>query len=166
VNYAPLLIFPSVVAAAAVWDLLTLTIPNKLVLAMIGVFPVVLYLAGLPLSALGLHAAAGAGVLVVCFGLFAVNLVGGGDAKLAAATALWLGPSALLTWVLWVGVFGGLLAVMVVCMRRIPLSAGLADGTWLGRLHDRENGIPYGIAMAAAAVLIYPATELFAALSR
>jgi prepilin peptidase CpaA len=34
---------------------------------------------------------------------------------------------------------------------------------WVMRLHDKDNGVPYGVALAAAGLLLYPETRIFLA---
>jgi prepilin peptidase CpaA len=48
-------------------------------------------------------------------------------------------------------------------MRSLPLPAFALGWTWLTRLHDRANGVPYGVALAGAALMIYPTTALWQA---
>jgi prepilin peptidase CpaA len=104
------------------------------------------------------HAGAAAAVLAVTFVFFARGWIGGGDAKLAAATALWLGFDHLTAYLLYASVFGGVLTLAIIRFRTIPLPQTLADQEWLKRLHRFDGGVPYGIALAAAALLIYPDT--------
>ena len=54
-----------------------------------------------------LHLGAGAVVLAVTFTFFSRGWIGGGDAKLAAATALWLGFDQLMNYLLYASLFGG-----------------------------------------------------------
>ncbi|MDE1990940.1 MAG: prepilin peptidase, partial [Rhizobiaceae bacterium] len=88
---ATLLIFPLCLTAAALSDLFTMTIPNRVSLILLGAFVVLAPLLGVPLPLIGMHFAAAAIVFFVCFALFAANVMGGGDAKLLAASALWFG---------------------------------------------------------------------------
>ena len=78
-------------AFAASSDLLTMTISNRLSLALAGGFFLLTLVTGMGLHAFGMHLAAAAVVLVVAFIFFSQGWIGGGDAKLAAATALWFG---------------------------------------------------------------------------
>jgi len=110
------------------------------------------------------HIAAGAVVLLAAFGFFTRGWIGGGDAKLAAATALWLGFDYLLPYLLYASLFGGALTLALVQFRLAPLPAALARQEWLERLHSRDAGVPYGIALAAAALAIYPDTPWMAAI--
>src|SRR3954452_12428026 len=91
-----LLLFPALMAFAASSDLLTMTISNRISLILVGAFFILAVWSGMPLADIGMHALAGVAVLVVTFVFFARGWIGGGDAKLAAATALWLGFDQLL----------------------------------------------------------------------
>src|SRR5262249_28921528 len=112
-----------------------------------------------------MHVSAGVIVLVVSFICFANGWIGGGDAKLAAATALWFGFSHLLDYLLIASLFGGALTVLLLQLRRFPLPFWLQDQEWAKRLHDNKAGIPYGVALAAAALFIYPETIWMKAIS-
>jgi prepilin peptidase CpaA len=162
-GYLLLMAFPALLVAAAVYDLMTMTIPNRLALAVALLFPVAALVAGLELMTFGWHLAAGLGVLCVCFGLFAMNWIGGGDAKLAAGIALWTGPFIpLLEWTILAGIFGGILTLALLFARRLPLPQVFARQPWIARLHDHRTGVPYGIALAAAGLAIYPSLAIFA----
>ena len=104
------------------------------------------------------HIGAGAAVLVVTFTFFSRGWIGGGDAKLAAATALWLGFDQLMNYLLYASLFGGVLTFLVIRFRVMPLPAALAGQDWVQRLHRMDAGVPYGIALAASALLVYPDT--------
>lgn len=146
------------VAFGAVWDVLTMTIPNRLSLAMLAVFVVIAPLVAMGWQTFLLHCAAGAIVLAFGFTLFSFGLLGGGDAKFAAAIALWLGLGHTVEFILTTTVFGGLLALAVLAFRRMPLPVAAVRQPWLERLHDGRKGLPYGVALAAAAFVIYPHT--------
>lgn len=153
-----LLVFPALMAFAASSDLLTMTISNRLSLALAAAFFIVAVTTGMPLAVVGMHLAAAAVVLVVSFGFFTQGWIGGGDAKLAAATALWFGFDHLLPYLLYASVFGGALTLLILQFRKLPLPAVLARQVWIQRLHETEGRIPYGIALAASALAIYPTT--------
>jgi prepilin peptidase CpaA len=153
-----LLLFPALMAFAASSDLLTMTISNRLSLALAGGFFLLMIVTGMSLHAAGMHVAAAATVLVVAFVFFSQGWIGGGDAKLAAATALWFGFDYLLDYLIYASLFGGALTLAIIQFRKIPLPAVLARQGWILRLHETDAGIPYGIALAAAALAVYPKT--------
>ncbi|HVR59658.1 MAG TPA: prepilin peptidase [Pseudolabrys sp.] len=153
-----LLLFPALMAFAASSDLLTMTISNRLSLALAGGFFLLIAVTGMSLYAVGMHLAAATVVLVVAFAFFSQGWIGGGDAKLAAATALWFGFDYLLDYLIYASLFGGALTLAIIQFRKIPLPAMLARQGWILRLHETDAGIPYGIALAAAALAVYPKT--------
>lgn len=162
-DYPVLLVLPAALAYAAVMDIFTMTIPNRVSLALVAAFPLAAFLAGLSMHAALMHLAAFAIVLAVCMALFAFNLLGGGDGKLLAATALWVGFDQLLPFVVTVTIAGGILAILFLAARQIPAGA-FPLPPWAERLHKSGNGIPYGLAICAGGLLIYPKTAIFKAL--
>lgn len=159
-----LTIFPGAMAIAAIIDLATLTVPNRLVLGLAALFLLVAPLAGLGLQDIGLHVGLALAALALSFVLFSLGLVGGGDAKLFAATCLWLGPAAIVPYAIYAALIGGGLALLLLFWRGLPLPAMLVAERWLVRLHSPEEGVPYGVALAAAGLLAYPQSPFMAAL--
>jgi prepilin peptidase CpaA len=153
-----LLVFPGLMAFAASSDVVTMTISNKVSLALIGGFLVVAILSGLGAGDIALHFAAGLTVLTAGFACFACGWIGGGDAKLAAATALWFGFEGLLSYLFAASLLGGGLTLLMMQFRMLPLPQLLRGQSWAERLHSKDAGVPYGVALAAAALLIYPDT--------
>ena len=143
-----LLLFPALMAFAASSDLLTMTISNRLSIALAAGFSLLALVTGMDLYAIGMHLAAAAIVLAVAFVFFSQGWIGGGDAKLAAATALWL----------YASIFGGVLTLALLQFRKFPLQGFLTRQAWIMRLHDSAGDVPYGIALAAAALAVYPKT--------
>lgn len=156
-----LLIFPLLMAYAASSDLLTMRISNTLVLSMVVAFAIVAMLTGMSLTDFGLHFAVAGVVLVGAFAFFSFGWVGGGDAKLASATALWLGFGTTMPYLVYAALLGGALTLVILALRRIPLTPGIARVRWLNRLHDQHAGIPYGVALAAAGLITYSDTSIF-----
>ncbi len=149
--------FPFAFAYAAATDLLTMTISNRITLSLAAGFVPMALLAGMPLEAFGLHLAAGGAMLALTFLLFAMGWIGGGDAKLAAVAALWLGWSPqTIEFVGLASLFGGALTLAILGFRQVPLPAFAFRSPWILRLHDADTGIPYGIALAAGALAVYP----------
>jgi prepilin peptidase CpaA len=158
VNTISLLLFPAIMALAASSDLLTMTISNRISLVLAGGFLAMALLNGMGAMEILMHASAGLVVLIACFIFFANGWIGGGDAKLAAATALWFGFPHLLDYLLVASLLGGALTFLLLQLRRYPLPYWLLRQEWAQRLHDKKSGIPYGIALAVAALLVYPDT--------
>jgi prepilin peptidase CpaA len=158
VEIAILGLFPAAMIYAAASDLVTMTISNRLSIALFLCFFAVAALIGMPFPDIGRHLAASAIVLVFAFGFFSRGWIGGGDAKLATATALWVGFSHLMDYLLVAAILGGALTLLILQARKWPLPRLLARQPWIVRLHAVETGIPYGIALAAAGLIIYPET--------
>jgi prepilin peptidase CpaA len=159
-----LTLFPAVMVFAASSDLLTMTIANRVSLILIGGFAVLALLTGMSGAELMSHLGASASVLIVAFIFFARGWIGGGDAKLAAATALWLGFGHLLDYLVYASILGGALTLLIVQFRHMPLPRLLAGQVWAERLHRNGGGVPYGIALAIAALIVYPHTQWMTAL--
>ena len=156
-----LLVFPLLMAFAASSDLLTMRISNKLVLALAAAFFVLALFTGMPLEEIGMHLACAALALVFAFAFFAFGWIGGGDAKLVAATTLWLGFGMMLPYLIYASLLGGALTLLLLAARRWPLPERLRAIPWIDRLHDSKSGVPYGIALAAAGILVYSETSIF-----
>lgn len=151
-------VFPLAMAYAAMSDLLTMTIPNWLTLALMAAFVVLAPVAGMDLHAFALHWASGGAVLAVAFFCFAMGWIGGGDAKLASVVALWLGWDNTVEFIAIGSIFGGVLTLLVLTFRRSVLPAFVIRQPWVQRLHDDAAGVPYGVALAAAGLVTYPHT--------
>jgi prepilin peptidase CpaA len=154
-----LLLFPALMAFAAASDLFTMTISNRVSLALVAGFLVLALLSGMGLHDMLSHIGAGAAVLAIAFACFAMGWVGGGDAKVAAGAALWFGFGHLMNYLVYASLFGGALTLLLLQFRQWPLPYSLAGQAWLLKLHAKESGIPYGIALAIGALMIYPETE-------
>jgi prepilin peptidase CpaA len=156
-----LLIFPVLMAYAASSDLLTMRIANWLVGVVVLAYAILAVVAGIGWTEIGMAAAAAAIVLAISFAFFAFGWIGGGDAKLVSATTLWIGFGLMLQYLIYAALLGGALTLLLLWLRRLPLPAALARHKWIDRLHDTKSGVPYGIALAIAALLVYPQTAIF-----
>lgn len=163
--FAAMAFFAITMIYAALHDAATLTIRNRLVLILAGAYIVFAPLAGFGLLEMGQSLGTGALVLVATFTLFAFGLIGGGDAKFAAATAIWLGPEGTLVFLIYTMLIGGGLAIALLSFRAMPLPATLYGQAWVARLQAPGTGIPYALAMAPAAFLVIPSTPWFALLA-
>ena len=159
-----LLALPALAIAAALSDLTSYTLPNKLTAAVALAFVPAAALSGVGLSVLGWSVLIGAVALFAGMAMFALGWIGGGDAKLFAACALWMGVSGLGPFLSWTAASGGALAVSLLVLRRQPALASLPGPTWAKRLIRPGENVPYGVAIAVGALVGFPATALFHAL--
>jgi prepilin peptidase CpaA len=155
-------VFPFAMAFAAATDLFTMTIPNRLTLGLSVAFFVLAPIAGLGWQDILSHMGGGATMLLAGILLFSLGWLGGGDAKLLAAASLWLGFDQLAMFLTYTAAFGGALALAILAYRGAPVSAFPLPG-WAARLHTKGEGMPYGVAIAAGALFVYPATGWYAA---
>jgi prepilin peptidase CpaA len=160
---AALFVFPLCMSIAAISDLLTMTIPNRVPLVLAVSFLILAPLLGLPLAEIGMHFAGAVAVFLACFALFALNVMGGGDAKLLAAATLWFGfDSSLVEFLVFVALIGGVLTVAIVLLRS-QANTILAIGLPLPNSLTVAKKIPYGIAIAIGGILAFPSSPLLIA---
>jgi len=150
------ILFPAAMVFAGLMDLATMKIRNSLVIALGFAWVVLAPLAGFTLAEMAGSAAVAGTVLVVTFVFFARGWIGGGDAKLAAVSALWFQPSDALLYFAYASLLGGLLTLAILQLRAQMLPSRLVALPWLANLHDPKAGVPYGAAMAPAALITFP----------
>lgn len=153
--------FPASLLIAAMNDLYEYKIPNWVSIVLFCSY----FAAGIGLGAPASLMLEGflfaCAALVVGFALFAGKVLGGGDAKLLAACAPWVGPSALAAFLLNTAFAGGVFAVALVMFRKAPALPVYAQAPWLLRLHQRPKDIPYAVAIAIGGLLSFSQTPLF-----
>ncbi len=159
--YLTLAILPVALLIAAANDLHEFKIPNWISILLIATFPLAVISTGAPLSLLWQGLLLGAGMLVICFSLFALNVFGGGDAKLLAAASMWFGFAAQLEFILVTAFAGGILAIFILMFRKSPILPIYARMGWVMNVHQSEKGMPYGVAIAIGGLWAYPSTFLF-----
>ena len=152
--FALIVVFPICMACAVFSDVMTMTISNKIPIALIASFFIFCLVMGTPPATVGAHAGIGFVALAITFGCFAAGWMGGGDAKLIAATALWFGPGTeLLDYLLMSSLYGGVLTLLLLVLRSVMVPAtGIG---FLDRLLRRGGGVPYGVALGAAGITIF-----------
>lgn len=154
-------VFPFCMLFAAVSDMLSMTIANRVSLLLVATFAIVAPLTGMDWATYGWHFAAALLVLMVTFTLFAFGGMGGGDAKMLAATALWMGFSVeLLQYVVYSTLIGGLLTILLLMYRGSVLATFTGDNLFMKNFADSKKGVPYGIALGISGLLVYPSTAL------
>lgn len=160
-----LVIFPAMMIFAAITDLLTFTIPNGVPATLcLGYFLVAVYFQ-FPADQIAQDMLCGFVVLLVCVAFFSLELIGGGDAKLAAATAFWLGWENILSYGVVASLAGFVLTVLIVYIRFRDVPPRLRSVRFLERLADKKAGVPYGVALALGGLLVYPQTSIWTFMS-
>jgi prepilin peptidase CpaA len=151
-----LTLFAGLVILAALTDLASFTIPNWISVALALAFAPAAFAAGVSLGAIGLSFAVGLGMLVAAAGMFALGWLGGGDAKLMTAAALWLGLKGLGPFVIFTGLAGGALALALLGLRSAWLRPYTQAGpAWARRLATPGESAPYGVAIAVGALAAF-----------
>jgi prepilin peptidase CpaA len=158
--------FPALMIAAALSDLATMTIPNRISIALVVAFVPAALLSGAPAATLGLCLGVGLAGLVIGAVMFALGWIGGGDAKVMAAAGLWLGLSGAPSFLMWTTVAGGLFGLSVLLARSWAQPWAGAGPAWLGRLLEPRGDIPYGVAIAVGALAAFPQSALVHGYSR
>lgn len=161
IQFAVLTVFPAAMVLAAVSDLFTMSISNRLVVGMAIAFFVLAPLAGMSLDTMLVHVGVGAVMLLIGIAMFALGWIGGGDAKLIAATTLWLGLQPLASYLVVATFAGCALTIALLTFRRMPLPSWIDGQPWVMRLHRADNGAPYCVALALGGLMAYPASVWF-----
>lgn len=157
----PLLPFVGLLLVAAFTDVTTMQIPNWVSIAMAALFPLAAFTVGMPLAQIGLHVLFGAGVLVLGFVLFQFGVIGGGDAKLIAAAAVWTGLTAFAPFAVWTTLAGGVMALVLLVARKFVKQADTRPA-FVNRLLKPRGGVPYGLAIMTGGLMVLSALPLSA----
>jgi prepilin peptidase CpaA len=139
-------VFLLALTAAIVSDLVSFRIPNAIPLCLAGLFLVDAFRQGIAVSSLALHLTTGVTLLVAGAALYYTGVVGGGDAKLLAAIALWSGWYELPRLLIVMALAGGVLSLGLLLARRLRI--GAPNGPF-ARLLAAGGPVPYGVAIAA-----------------
>jgi prepilin peptidase CpaA len=154
VDFAVVALFAAILGMALVTDVQSLRIPNRLCAALVLLYPAHLFAGGAlvnaPTAVLVALAVLAAGLLP-----FARGWMGGGDVKLLAATSLWMGPDAILPFLMVTALIGGVLAAMMISRFRFPVVRA-AETVGLTEVGDLLMGkaIPFGVAIALAGWIV------------
>lgn len=154
-------VFPFCMLFAAISDTLSMTIANRVPLILAAAFLIAAPFTGMDIVTYGWHVAAGLSVLVVTFGLFAVGGMGGGDAKLLAATSLWMGMNiSLMEYLITSAVLGGMLTMAILAFRASPYSTVAGHNIFLRNFTSHAKGVPYAIALGAGGLIAFANSPL------
>ena len=137
-----LVILALILVVAAVVDVRTYIISNRLNLAVALLAPLYWWSEALPLwPTIAIHVAVAAGVFALLAIAFTIGMMGGGDVKLAAALALWFSPASTLRFLVFMSIAGGLVTFVVIAVHRL-------------RSREGKPEVPYGVAIAIGALVI------------
>lgn len=150
------LVFPALLILAGIFDFLTLKIPNWLTAGVAVLFFPASLIMGLHISDYPVHLASAAIMLAVGFGLYAVGLFGAGDAKLMAAAALWFGWPASMPFVVYTVLAGGVLSLALLAWSLVKVDQEIRGHSWIAHFNKFKPNVPYGVAIAAGALIAYP----------
>jgi prepilin peptidase CpaA len=154
-------VFPFCMVFAAVSDMLSMTIANRVSVILVATFAIVAPLTGMDWATYGWHFAAAGLVLSATFAMFAFGGIGGGDAKLMAATSLWMGFNiGLLGYLVTSAFIGGLLTLLILSYRKSPLADLTGGNMFLRHFADSRVGVPYGVALGVGGLVSFPDTPL------
>jgi len=137
-----LIALAAILVFAAVVDVRTFTISNRLNLTVALLAPVYwLSIALAPWPGIAIQLAAGSAVFALMAGAFYAGMMGGGDVKLAAALSLWFSPGSIVKFLVLTSLAGGVVTLAVLARHRLK-----------GR--DGRPQIPYGVAIAFGGLAI------------
>lgn len=145
-HWAIRLMFVLPLLVASYTDITRYRIPNALCLALLLLFPAAQ--AVTPQAAPWVpHLVTGLLLLGVGLMLFIPGLFGGGDAKLMAVCGVWFGPSVTPAALMLTALTGGVLSLLLIVLRRLPIPGDVA-------VLRKDGPVPYGLAIAAAGILL------------
>ncbi|WP_298916095.1 prepilin peptidase [uncultured Algimonas sp.] len=157
------LIFAVPLLVAAYTDFDAMTIPNKVSLAMFAGFFLTLPLHWQGLPQLGEHLAVFGLFFLAGFALFAFGWIGGGDAKLMAAISVWFGWGDAPSFIIYTTLFGAALGLFLLLSRNVT-PVRLRTSAIGMKLFQGDGDMPYGLALAAGALCVWPGSRLFTVL--
>jgi len=161
IAYLILSVFPAALLIAAANDIYEFKIPNWISIVLILAYPAAGLAVGASAQLLMEGFLIASAALVVSFGLFAAKFFGGGDAKLFAATAPWIGVGGLGTFLVSTAIAGMFLAFILIAFRKTPPLPVYVQAPWVMRLHQRKHDLPYGVAIAIGGLLSFSQTPFF-----
>ena len=161
VAYLVIAVFPAALLIAAANDIYEFKIPNWISIILVCAYPAAALAVGLSPAVIGEGLMIGAGALALSFTLYALKIVGGGDAKLFAATTPWLGMSTLGAFLFNTAISGLVLAMVMIMFRKLPILPVYAHAPWLIELHQRKKDLPYAVAIAGGGLFSFSQTPIF-----
>lgn len=152
-----IVVFCGFLIAAMIGDIRKFRITNALNFSFAGSFFIFALLLGMEWKLILGHVTIGAIAFGVCFALFLLNLIGGGDVKLVGATALWLGGPPMYNYIMFSAILGGLVGIILIIARFAAKKFGLPKKPkWLRGILRRKAHMPYGIALGLGGMIALP----------
>jgi prepilin peptidase CpaA len=162
INLIGLLVFGGFMIWAAVGDVRSFTITNKLNTAIATAFLLLALPMGMAVPEIFSHIKVGLITIIISLALFYVGVYGGGDAKMTGAVALWLGPAPMMPFIFVTAIAGGLLVFILIISRRLAMRFGLPQSPkWARRMLRKRSGVPYGVALGIGAIVSAPLAAWF-----
>ena len=152
--YTVAAVYPLALAWAMLSDLRRFEIPNAVPILLLAGYLVASLVHGTDALVILRQCGIGAVALTIGFGLFALKIVGGGDVKLVAAIVPWLAPAQIPSFLFWMALVGGLIALVIVALRRVPALSATSGSEWFRQLRDGGK-IPYGLAIGCAGLITF-----------
>lgn len=155
----PLIVLCMALIYAAISDAGSMTITNHTSLVIMVAFALATPMAWESWAVFGEHMLVGLAFFVAGFVMFAVGGLGGGDAKLMAATGLWWTAADALPYIAYVTIIGGAIALFLLLFRSyVPVR--VTTSAWVGRMFKETKKMPYGLALSAGALLVLPGSDI------
>lgn len=152
-----LLVFGALMVWAAIGDVRSFMITNKLNLTIAAAFLVLAIPMGLGWGDLFDHLKVGLITIVITISMFLIGIYGGGDAKMTGAVALWLGPAPMVPFIFYTALSGGVLVLALIIARKSAKRFGLPRSPkWARRMLRKQSAVPYGVALGIGALFAAP----------
>ena len=159
-SFLILVVFAATMLTAALKDASTMTIPNWVSVVVLVAFFLTMPFVWQGFPHFGEHLLVGTFMFLLGFGMFAMGWLGGGDAKLMAATSFWWTWPDLLMYGVYTTIAGGALALFILVGRKfVPVR--VMTMPWMHRMFKDEKKMPYGLALAFGALVTLPQSEIF-----
>lgn len=146
-------IFVVFITLAMRHDVTERRVPNRLVvtMAITGVVSLVFIGPG----SIAVLPTIGAAIAVLCVGwiLNALGFWGGGDAKLAAAATIWLGPVATVLFIAMALFIGAVQAIITLLVGLMIAYRTVPGARWRPRLMARGISLPYALSIGTASII-------------
>jgi prepilin peptidase CpaA len=162
ISILALLVFGGLMVWAAIGDVRSFTITNKLNIAIAVAFLLFAMPMGMAGADIFNHLKIALVTIAITISMFYVGIYGGGDAKMTGAIALWMGPGAMIPFIFYTAVSGGALVLVLIAGRQIAKKLGLPKSPkWARRILRKRSAVPYGVALGIGALIAVPKATWF-----